>query len=225
MIQGVNMTLNELRNIPEADLVEILKAHNAVINHVLRTLGFSSKNATHTRGYLNEVIERYPELKTLKAKSRLRLDRYNNLETAVQESFGWSEVMVKLNLTLHSDNYKVAQRLAKQRGLDTDHFSLSKVQRLAKGSPLEAHFVIGSPGHRKTNIKKLVTDNKLLEPYQCSVCQNPGVHLNKPLLLELDHINGQCHDNRLENLRWVCPNCHAQTETHKYKNRKWSEKT
>ena len=42
--------------------------------------------------------------------------------------------------------------------------------------------------------------------------------LDKPLSLQLDHINGNCSDHRLENLRWLCPNCHVQTSTHGSKN-------
>ncbi|MFA9445403.1 HNH endonuclease [Egicoccus sp. AB-alg6-2] len=40
----------------------------------------------------------------------------------------------------------------------------------------------------------------------------------RPLSLHLDHISGDPRDNRLENLRLLCPNCHAQTPTHCGKN-------
>jgi hypothetical protein len=48
--------------------------------------------------------------------------------------------------------------------------------------------------------------------YKCE-CGNIGVWQNKPIVLHLDHINGNNKDNRLKNLRWLCPNCHQQTET------------
>ena len=50
--------------------------------------------------------------------------------------------------------------------------------------------------------------------YKCSICGQLPFWQNKPLTLILDHINGHNHDDRLENLRWVCPNCNQQLETH-----------
>ena len=55
-------------------------------------------------------------------------------------------------------------------------------------------------------------------PYRCAFCQNPGEWMGKPMALELDHINGISNDHRLENLRFLCPNCHATTDTYCGKN-------
>ena len=49
--------------------------------------------------------------------------------------------------------------------------------------------------------------------YKCSICNQEPVWNNKPLTLILDHINGVNNDDRLENLRWVCPNCNQQLDT------------
>ena len=53
-----------------------------------------------------------------------------------------------------------------------------------------------------------------ITPYACLHCGNPGVHNGHPLTLHLDHVNGVHDDNRVENLRWLCPNCHSQTPTY-----------
>lgn len=52
----------------------------------------------------------------------------------------------------------------------------------------------------------------------CSVC---GINSwnNKPLNMELDHVDGNRTNHKIENLRMLCPNCHAQTETYRSKNR------
>lgn len=59
--------------------------------------------------------------------------------------------------------------------------------------------------------EKIIKDN--LIPYKCDLCGNTGSWNGQLLSLQLDHINGINNDNRLENLRFLCPNCHSQTET------------
>ena len=56
-----------------------------------------------------------------------------------------------------------------------------------------------------------------VKQHQCEVC---GLieWMDKPIPLEVNHINGNKHDNRLENLEIICPNCHAQTDTYRGKN-------
>jgi len=48
----------------------------------------------------------------------------------------------------------------------------------------------------------------------CEMCGQNGEWMGKKMTLILDHINGVNNDNRLENLRIVCPNCNATLDTH-----------
>ena len=52
------------------------------------------------------------------------------------------------------------------------------------------------------------------------MCNNTGEWQGYTIALELDHINGINNDHRLENLRWLCPNCHATTKTFAGRNHK-----
>lgn len=69
----------------------------------------------------------------------------------------------------------------------------------------------------RTRLKARLIHDGLLE-YKCAICGNLGFWNNQPLSLQLDHINGVNNDNRLENLRLLCPNCHSQTDTFSGKN-------
>ena len=67
-------------------------------------------------------------------------------------------------------------------------------------------------------LKKQLVKEKLLE-YKCSICSLKE-WLNQPISLQLDHINGIRNDHRLENLRFLCPNCHSQSETYAGRNKR-----
>jgi 5-methylcytosine-specific restriction endonuclease McrA len=70
-------------------------------------------------------------------------------------------------------------------------------------------FESGALSNRRTLHRVL----KYLHGYRCVVCGNPGEYNNKPLALQLDHIDGNAGNNIPENLRLLCPNCHSQTDT------------
>ena len=55
--------------------------------------------------------------------------------------------------------------------------------------------------------------------YKCQMCGNTGSYNNKPLSLQLDHIDGKASNNNPKNLRLLCPNCHSQTDTYVSKNK------
>lgn len=72
--------------------------------------------------------------------------------------------------------------------------------------------------HKRHHVRSRLLHSKTLKS-ECAIC---GISewLGKPLSFELDHINGVSDDNRLENLRMLCPNCHSQTETYKGRNKR-----
>ena len=79
------------------------------------------------------------------------------------------------------------------------------------------------PNSSYTNIERLkirILKAGLLQ-YECENCGNQGEWNGKPLTLQLDHKNGDHSDHSLENLRFLCPNCHSQTETFSGKNAKY----
>jgi hypothetical protein len=105
-------------------------------------------------------------------------------------------------------------------GLDTKHFYCKKFDD-------DKIFCADSRYTGTGKIKEHLLKN-LGCRYECNECKN--VHfveqdgvltwMNKPVLLQLDHINGISNDNRLENLRFLCALCHSQTSTWCGKNSK-----
>ena len=68
-------------------------------------------------------------------------------------------------------------------------------------------------------LRGYIERHKLLR-YTCQICGCDGNWQGGHIALELDHINGDNKDNRLENLRYLCPNCHAMTVTYRGRNKK-----
>lgn len=73
------------------------------------------------------------------------------------------------------------------------------------------------PHYQTLKLKKRLIKEKVLDE-KCSVC---GINEwnEKPISLQLDHIDGDSHNHTLKNLRLICPNCHSQTETYCGKNK------
>lgn len=75
--------------------------------------------------------------------------------------------------------------------------------------------------HNRSVLRRYIIKHKLI-PYKCAICGTVEWQ-GKTLSLELDHINGINNDNRLENLRFLCPNCHSQTTTYGSRNKQYNE--
>lgn len=146
-----------------------------------------------------------------------KIDSFTNEEFSaiVAESYSMKEVAQKLGYASHSGDSGVRIRYRIDLlGLSTEHFSLGH-KRPTKRSP-ENIFIENSTADQKT-LRKYYLNGNYTE-YVCSVCGQEPNWCGKPLTLILDHINGKNHDDRLENLRWVCPNCNQQLDTTNGKN-------
>jgi len=101
--------------------------------------------------------------------------------------------------------------------IDYSHFSANHTTNKAKYT-LDEILVENSTYKNIARLKmRLINENRL--EYKCALCGNTGEWNGLPLTLELDHINGKHLDHRIENLRFLCPNCHAQTSNYSGRNK------
>lgn len=136
----------------------------------------------------------------------------------VKSSLNYSDVMRKLGLASSGGStFRLMKRRIKELNIDVSHFSVTIATNKQKYS-LDEILVRNSDYTCMSRLKKrLVSENYM--KYECSFCFNNGIWQNIELTLQLDHINGINDDHRIENLRFLCPNCHSQTSTYAGRNK------
>lgn len=139
------------------------------------------------------------------------------LKEVVKNSTSLSDVIRYYGLQPSSGRYTILKARLRQDDIDFSHIKLGIRSNRGRGGlgpkayPLDLVLVENSAYSRK-RLKARLLKGGLLNN-QCYECEIGPEWNGKPLSLQIDHINGVSDDNRIENLRMLCPNCHSQTET------------
>lgn len=147
----------------------------------------------------------------LMPRNRSALNDRIRLESAISISSSKKEVLLNLGLRAAGGNYKALETAAAKMGLELPKWDYSGQGSSASAFANETVFVENSTYNNGTNLKKRLYEMGWKK--ECSECGIGAEWNDKPLTLQLEHINGVHNDNRLENLRLLCPNCHSQTTT------------
>ena len=172
-----------------------------------------------------KVWTRFPFRDKISIMSRRKRWTTDQLKRFTRNSFSYRQVLIKLGLREAGGNYDQLKKYIKELNLDVSHFKgrgwNAGLQGIGKPIiPLEKILTTESYFQSYKLKNRLFSAN--LKPKHCENCKWARKTTDGYLPLELHHINGDRHDNRIENLEILCPNCHSLKSS--YRGRRKSKK-
>lgn len=134
-----------------------------------------------------------------------------DLKSAVKHSFTYKDVLKFFGLSVSGDQYNVIKKYIKQYNIDVSHFNSNHYKNNTY-KPIEEYLIENSAIGSSKLKEKLYKVG--LKAKQCEKCGLGEIWNGEKISLILDHVNGINNDNRIENLRILCPNCNATLLTH-----------
>ncbi len=137
-----------------------------------------------------------------------------------------AQIIRSFGLEAEAGNYNTLKRRIREDAVDISHIQMglnsNRGRRFVRKYTQENIVDAINNGVIKDNstLRKMVRKWDLIPSGVCAICNKKPYWNGKPLTFVLDHINGKHSDHRLNNLRFLCPNCNSQTPTFSGRNRK-----
>lgn len=147
------------------------------------------------------------------------------LEKLCKDSYSYAEVLRKAGRKQGGGTQATLRKKIEEYQIDISHFTGQRWQESPNQEPqrgrekysLDEVFIKNSPVTQKV-LRGYIERHSIIE-YKCQTCGCDGNWQNGKISLEVDHIDGDNSNNEINNLRYLCPNCHALTETYRGKNK------
>ncbi|HEY9584827.1 MAG TPA: HNH endonuclease [Candidatus Paceibacterota bacterium] len=157
-----------------------------------------------------------------KLKERQKKWTLKQLKIAVVKSTSIRQVLKKLGLIEAGGNYQQIKKYLKIYNINTDHFRGMAWNRGLKGLMRKPIYALDEILIKNSDYQSYKLKNRLfkvgLKSAKCELCGWAKMSVDGRIPIELDHINGNHSDNRLRNLRILCPNCHSLRPNHRARN-------
>lgn len=186
-----------------------------VENYPKEGIKFCMQGLNRTDGSIRNMVSNLNLVKTNTIPERYRYDSFNQ---AVVNSKSYSDVCRRIGLSTGHGNRKTVIKYIERYHLDISHFDSgyeASIKAERKQRSFKEYLVKNSSlKNRNVWLKKKLIESGLKE----AKCEGEGCNisdtwLGQEITLQLDHVNGDNTDNRLENLKMLCPNCHSITPT------------
>lgn len=136
------------------------------------------------------------------------MDEKSILQNLVNESNSLSEILRKQGKAISGKSVDLLKQKLNEYNIEYN-FNYKSFKEREKSLD---EIMVENSSYKSQDLKRRLIKAGLKEDI-CELCGQSNVWNGQHLVLQLDHINGNHYDNRFENLRILCPNCHSQTET------------
>lgn len=200
------------------NIVKESKSYAEVMRNLdLNPTGGNHRHISSKIRYFNIDISHF----TRNKNSNFDIDEVRNTSKSVTS---YSSLCEKIGIKPSTSNISKIKKFISIHEIDISHFlgrSWNKgktketdervYDQWKKNRIPDSEIFVANSKYPTKKARKRIIEDKLLD-YKCKTCKI-STWLGKELTLHLDHINGISNDHRLNNLRFLCPNCHQQTDT------------